>query len=169
MIHAISIDLRPVPQRDSTRGKYGSYRTKAQVDMERKFADSISKASNISIDGPVFVFYDLRFRVPKSATQAKRHDLLFGKTLRKEVPDRVNCEDFLDNRLKESIIDDDALIISGGSVKRWAVNDGVTVYIAQAHNLDSASIFYNAVWRDILCFQKDPYKPLSSCRLLSFA
>lgn len=131
--HTIEFPLRPVPQRDSTAGRYGHYRTKKQLEQERAFEACVRdyvKLNNVEmIEGACVVMYDLRFAVPKGDSKALREQKLSGERMRTETPDEVNCTDFLHNRLKGIIIRDDSQIIFGGSLKRFAEQDGVTAYI----------------------------------------
>jgi hypothetical protein len=100
--------------------------------------------------GGVFVFYELIFRVPKGTPTKKKALMLSGDIMRDITPDRVNCEDFLDNRLKNTIIEDDSKIIFGGSIKRWGLKDETVIYIAQAENTYSAIDFCKLVMDMVL-------------------
>lgn len=144
----IDIPLRPVPQRDSARGRFHNYLTKKQISQQAAFEAYLRPFDRIEY--PVFVYYDLRFRIPKATSASAAEAMLRGQTLRTQTPDRVNCEDFLDNRLKNTLIIDDAFIISGGSIKRWAKADGVTVYIQRCHGTHELPQFLFLVSKSML-------------------
>lgn len=156
--HTIEFPLRPVPQRDSTSGRYGHYRTKKQLEQERAFESYVRdyvQTNNVEmIEGACVVMYDLRFAVPKGDSKALREQKLSGERMRTETPDEVNCTDFLHNRLKGIIIKDDSQIIFGSSIKRFAKEDGVTAYIVPIQNniievLDIVPMILNDILRDL--------------------
>ena len=130
----IVLPLRPVPQRDSAVSRRGfayiTTKDRARIELfNRAILDAHPDKIPFLPDQGIAVFYELVFRVPSSLSKANREKHLNGQVLRTVVPDRVNCEDFLDNRLKDTIIEDDRFIVFGGSIKRYGEIDETIIYL----------------------------------------
>lgn len=142
----IVLPLRPVPQRDSavSRRGYAYITTKDRALIESfnlAILDAHPDKIHTTPEQGIAVFYELVFRVPSSLSKANRERHLNGQVLRTVVPDRVNCEDFLDNRLKDTIIEDDRFIVFGGSIKRYGEIDKTIIYLEVISCYDEVGSF----------------------------
>lgn len=145
--------MRPIPQRDSARGRTHNFLTKKQIDQQNKVEFYIKKyieENTVSkIEDAGVVIYDLQFRLPLSTKKSEISKMLKGDSMRISPPDGVNCQDFLDNRVKNLIIKDDANFIFGGNIKRWSIKDGITIYIKKINSIREVKDFFICFWNDI--------------------
>lgn len=107
-----------------------AYTPQATKDYETIVAIRYRLSGGKMFDGPVSVHLLAEYTIPKSATKAKRADMLSGKLLPLKKPDIDNvCKMILDGLNKVAFRDDSSVVMLE-AYKRYSDNPGVTVTIS---------------------------------------
>lgn len=95
-----------------------------------KYAAKQQMGDTPPLSGPIRADIDIRFPLPKSASKAMKkaveEDRLVPHVVR---PDRDNLEKLIKDALNKVAYTDDKLIYDGRTVKRYAKNPGITIWL----------------------------------------
>ena len=114
---------RPIPCNSTKQARSGHFYNPKAKEMEMAKWQLKAQFNQEPIKGPVRVKAHYYFRIPKGTSSIKRKQMLANMIKHTVKPDRGNLDKFMEDVLKNVVIDDDARIWDYHGTKYWCESE----------------------------------------------
>lgn len=119
----LEIHGRPVPCNSTKQARNGHFYNPKAKEMEMAKWQLKSQFNQDLIKGPIKLQVTYFFKIPKKTSFVKKKQMLANMIKHSIKPDRGNLDKFLEDVLKNTVIEDDARIWDYHGTKRWCESE----------------------------------------------